>query len=261
MDQYLVQYILKYLMEKSPTSYLWLLLAVFFLIPPMPASADIGPKPSMHFAFEYEIEYTPILRGQQIECDDETCTNSHLLEELGPQHFKCTETECSSLAYGYSEYHKLVIEFADKVRESNVFTKDAFSANYRVTVTEDALIVKEKFSPGSLFDRNCLCCSGFLTTLGIETVIASIFLAAFHLPRTVLGLVPLASLITLPLVWFAFPLLPISSGWVIAASEVSAVLLEAALIFFALFRRISFRQLFSLSLVMNAVSFGIGLLL
>jgi hypothetical protein len=237
-----------------------LFLTGFLLLSAAPASADIGPKPSMQFKFEYEIPFTPILSGQQIECEDEACSRGQPLEELGPQGFICSENECSSLAYSYSDYHKLVIEFADGVRESNVFTKKAFSAGYTVTVTEDALIVKENFSLGSLFGRNCLCCSGFLTTLGVETLVASMFLAAFQLPRTVLGFVPIASLITLPLVWFAFPLLPLPAGWVIAGSEFAAVLLEAGFIFFAAFRRIPFRQLLLLSLVMNAISFGIGLL-
>ena len=238
----------------------WLLLTLFLLLPASPVYADVGPKPSMRFTFEYQIDPVEILDGQQIECDDEACLNGEPLEELGPQRFTCSQGECSSLAYGYSDYHKLVIRFSDRTRESNVFTKNAFSAHYRVTVTEDALIVDEKFRLGSLFS-NCMCCSGLLTTLGIETVIASLFLVAFQLPRTVLGFVPLASLVTLPLVWFAFPLLPLPAGWVIAASEITAILLEAVLIFFAAARRIPFRRLLLLSLVMNAASFGLGLLL
>lgn len=244
-----------------PFALRWVTLALLLLLPASPASADIGPKPSMHFEFEYEMPYTPILGGVQIECEDAACTEGQPLEELGPQRFSCNETECSSMAYVYSEYHKLVIEFGDGTRESNIFTSKAFSASYIVTVSEDALFVREKFSLGSLLGKDCMCCSGFLATLGIETIVAGIFLAAFHLPRTVLGFVPLASLITLPLVWFAFPLLPVASGLVMAAAEITAVLLEAAFIFFAAFRRIPFRLVLLLSLVMNAISFGIGLLL
>ena len=239
----------------------WLLLVIFMLIlPAQRVKADLGPKPSMHFTFNNETEFIPILSGQQLECEDETCSRTESLEVFGPQGFSCTEDECSSMAYTYRKYHKLVIEFADRTRESNVFTKKAFSANYEVTVTSDALIVKEIHTLGSFFDRDCLCCSGFFSTLVLETLVASIFLGAFQLPKAILGFVPIASLLTLPLVWFAFPLLPISSGVIIALAEITAVLIEAVFIYVAGFRRIGFKFILGLSVIMNVISFGVGLL-
>ncbi len=238
-----------------------LLLGLFILLlPPAPVSADVGPKPSMHFTFEYEIDHVDILSGEQIECDDETCANGTPLEELGPQGFSCNDGGCSSLAYGYADFHKLVIVFSDRTRESNVFEKKSFSASYTVTVTENALIVKENESLGNLF-KNCMCCPGFLSTVVLETLAASIYLAAFHLPRTALGFVPLASLVTLPLVWFAFPLLQVGSGWVTALSESIAVVSEIVLLYFAAFRQIGLKHVVLLCIIMNAISFCAGLLL
>ena len=64
--------------------------------------------------------------------------------EMGPQRFTCTETTCSSLAYGYSDYHRLRISFTDgRVLESNVFDKEYFDARYKVTIRADDLLVKE----------------------------------------------------------------------------------------------------------------------
>ena len=107
--------------------------------------ADMGPKPSMEFNFVYETDAAlTIVGGEQLECADATCAEGAALQEAGPQRFTCTETACSSLAYGYEDYHRLTIQFSDGVtRESNVFGKSHFDAIYRVTVREDDLWVEE----------------------------------------------------------------------------------------------------------------------
>jgi hypothetical protein len=235
---------------------LLLAIGVLALLPAISARADIGQKPSMEFAFEYEIDPVSIVAGQLIECEDEACETGDPLESLGPQHFTCTESTCSSLAYGYAPYHKLVIEFTDRTRESNVFTKEAFTAAFKVTVSESALLVEEVQS-GPL--RGC--CSGLLLTLVLETLVASVYLSVFHLPRVVLGWVPLSSVLTLPVVWFVFPQLAAPAGLVLGLAEGFAVLFEAGLIYLAVRRTVPLKHVAALSLVMNAASFLVGLLL
>ena len=107
--------------------------------------ADIGAKPSMEFEFVYETGAAlTISKGVQLECSDNTCSDAEPLQEAGPQRFTCTDTACSSLAYSYKDYHRLAISFSDGVtRESNVFGKSSFTANYRVTVRENDLLVEE----------------------------------------------------------------------------------------------------------------------
>jgi hypothetical protein len=143
--------------------------AILFLLPVHTARADTGPKPSMSFTFVYKIEPAPtILSGSLLECSDPACTDATALKQEGPQHFSCSTTSCDSLAYGYSKYHQLSIEFSDgKTRLSNVFTKTAFDAVYTVTVQEDALLVSEKLGgpplnlTGSLpFDLSVWACGG-----------------------------------------------------------------------------------------------------
>jgi hypothetical protein len=229
---------------------------VLAMLPVVPVYADVGPKPQMRFTFNFEIDPVSITSGQLIECEDETCTSGEPLEERGPQRFTCTESECSSLAYGYAPYHKLVIEFADQTRESNVFTKKAFTAHYQVTVSETGLAVKEVRRLGS-----GLCCPGFLLTLVLETVVASGYLQLFHLSRTALPWVPLSSLLTLPVVWFVFPQLAWAPGTITGLSEGFAVLFEAGLIYVASLRSVPLRHVAALSLVMNGASFLVGLLL
>lgn len=125
-----------------------LILAVLALslMPALLAQADTGPKPKMTFTFQFQGDAIAIVGGQQIECQDDQCADGKPLEEHGPQRFWCDAAQCSSMAYGYAPYHKIVVQFADRTRESNVFGKEAFSAEYTVSVLAESLLVKEKAS-------------------------------------------------------------------------------------------------------------------
>jgi hypothetical protein len=133
--------------SRLPT-FLRLLLLAFILaaIPSQIVQADAGPHPSMQFTFVSRLEPAPaILSGRLMECQDEACAQSDPLPELGPQRFGCQAESCYSSGYSYSPYHRLEIEFSDGLtRQSNIFTKRAFAANYLVTVLEDRLEVEEK---------------------------------------------------------------------------------------------------------------------
>jgi hypothetical protein len=121
------------------------LILLLFLIPVGVVSADVGPKPTMEFAFEYETdEPLTIVEGVLLQCEDPECLESYPLEELGPQHFSCTAESCSSMAYGYAGDNRLEITFSDGVtRQSNLFGKQNYNANYTVTVYEEDLLVRE----------------------------------------------------------------------------------------------------------------------
>lgn len=232
-----------------------IVIGVVLLLPVVSARADIGPKPSMEFSFEYEIEPVTIVGGQLIECEDAACETGQPLETVGPQDFTCTENECSSLSYGYAPYHKLVIEFEDRTRESNIFTKQASDASFSVTVSEMGLDVEEVRGDGGS------CCSGLMFTLVLETLVASAYLSLFRLPRAALGWVPLSSLLSLPVVWLVFPQLPFSAGLTIALSETFAVLFETGLIYLVARRLLPLKHVAALSLLMNGISFLFGLAL
>jgi hypothetical protein len=229
-----------------------LVLLVFFM-PAAPVKADLGPKPTESFSFVYKITKVDIVRGQLFQCDDPACQAGKPLEKLGPQNFGCRNDSCESLAYGYSKYQKLVITFADGVRVSNIFTKSAFNAEYTVTVLQDSLQVEETSAADS---RGC--CPSLGLTLVLETLLASIYLSVFHLPRLILGWVPVASLITLPFVWAVFPWLGLNDWLITGLAETFAVLVETAFIYIIASRAISLRHAVALSLAMNAFSFLVG---
>lgn len=107
--------------------------------------ADIGPKPTADFEIEYQIEPVPDLLSYALYlCRDAGCTDAYMLEEAGPQHFSCDQDTCTSMAYGYTDEMYIVLEFDDGVsRASNIFTKDHFNAEYRITVNHTDLMVEE----------------------------------------------------------------------------------------------------------------------
>ena len=122
-----------------------LILFVFLLafLPSRIVSADIGPKPTMEFTFEQEGGQVTITSGIMYECEQADCSDAKPLEELGPQRFTCDTTSCRALAYGFSSYHKLEIQFSDgKTRLSNIFETGGFDSVYQVTMHPDDLLVE-----------------------------------------------------------------------------------------------------------------------
>ena len=234
---------------------LWLGMGIALLLPSLTAYADIGPKPSAEFKFTYEIAPVPIVDGQLLICDDAACATSHSLEQVGPQHFSCAQDTCSSAAYGYGRYLKLVIEFEDRTRESHVFRKRAFDAVFSVTVTETGLRVSEKHQSPSA--------AGFvaalIATLMVETPAAAIYRRRFSFPRALLLWVPVASLITLPVIWFGFTRLLWSDETIIGLGEAFAIAFEAVFLWLISRKALAFKHAAGLSLVMNMASFLLGL--
>lgn len=124
-------------------SKLFLIAALTILAPLL--MADTGPKPNARFEIEYLIEPVPELVEYILyQCDRPDCSDQARLEQLGPQHFECTQDACTSMAYGYADYLYIEFRFDDgSTRTSNIFTKDHFNADYRITVNRDDLFVEE----------------------------------------------------------------------------------------------------------------------
>jgi hypothetical protein len=138
-------------MKRTNTTQL-LTVALLLLAPLL--MGDTGPKPSADFELIYEINPIPdVVNASLYDCNDPLCEDAFLLEELGPQGFRCTQYECDSLAYGYRDYLFILLDFSDGVtRQSNIFTKKHFSATYRVTVRAADLLVEETGGSGNPFE-------------------------------------------------------------------------------------------------------------
>jgi hypothetical protein len=141
------------------------------------ALADTGPKPAMEFTFNGE--QVTIISGILYECEQSDCNDATPLKELGPQRFACDVASCSALAYGFSDYHRLEIQFSDgKTRQSNIFKTAGFDSKYNVTVRADDLLVESRFNVGNVFPRTLtvvLICGCFLI-LGLLVIGLIVFL-------------------------------------------------------------------------------------
>jgi len=140
------------------------LIVALICIPLYSVSADVGPKPQMHFYFKqgFEGQSITITNGVLYECDQPDCGDAQPLEELGPQGFQCDEISCYALAYGFSDYHQLEIKFTDgKTRQSNIFETAGFNAVYDVTIQQNDLVVKPRllnFYSANTYLFLCGCC-------------------------------------------------------------------------------------------------------
>lgn len=133
-------------MRKFTTYIIFSSLFLLSLVPLHTSHADTGPKPTMSFEFSQDFGIDPviIISGQLLECDEADCADAKPLEELGPQHFSCDENSCDALAYGFSTYHMLEIEFSDgKTRRSNIFESTDFYSSFLVKIRQDDLVVEQ----------------------------------------------------------------------------------------------------------------------
>lgn len=233
-------------------------LLCLLLIPAVEVRADVGPKPGMLFEIEFQVQGIQLSGGELLTCQKADCSDGTPLMEAGPQRFRCETETCYTVMYGSYPYYKLRLNFSDKSRESAVFTKQRYNAEYLVTVRASDLKVQENTS---VFGREGCFCGGLFLTLLLETMIAGVFTSTLGVSRILIGWAPIASLLTLPAVWFGFPHLPVSPLVSTGLAEGFAVLVEAILIYFASQRVVSFRSVLLLSAVMNAFSFMAGLVL
>lgn len=289
--------------------------ALLVLVPA--ARADVGPKPTLDFEFVYEtgIPLT-ITGGDLLQCDNATCAGGEPLQELGPQRFSCTENACTSMAYGYSDYARLVIHFSDGItRESQVFAVKRFHAHCRVTVREDDLGVEVRgklFSPlaslvaellmagvvvplcliitalwaskagkGVVTPKNArgifiiiwvlsalVTGGGAFISLSVPlTFLIEGLLVLFyarrraHSPAVLLTGALLANLLTQPVFLFLLVFrVNMPFLWIVIA-ELCIWLVEAGVLHLTQRKTLSFKEALALSLLLNVISFGLGLLL
>ena len=253
--------------------YLWAAVgfSIALLLSASTVYADIGPAPpTMDFTFGYQIPKTPIVNAQLLLCDDASCAQSEPFVDPPnwsgrPAILDCDGDTCWAWAggIGFKRYHKLVVMFADKIRESNVFTKIAYGARYVVTVGENDLSVREIFSPDSLlltffspFQYLCFIPASILTLIS-ETAIAALYSTRI---KTLIKGAGWANIISLPIVWFVFPFVQLTFGWTFLLAELFAVVFEAGFLFSLNHRTgLSWRQASTVSVLMNVGSVIVGI--
>jgi hypothetical protein len=221
-------------------------------------SADLGPKPTMEFNIQYETSnQITLINGSQYQCEDKDCNNIKRLSEYGPQRFLCNSNSCRSAAYGYSPYQKLILNFSDKQRESQIFYTNAFNAKFNVRVTDSELIVEETTPFASKWKVSSFIKS-LIITLILELLVALKYLSKNKLPKKILVSILIGNLITLPIVWFIIQLIITKLEIFILLSEIFAIVFEAYFIYYLNKKKITIKKAFILSIIMNLTSWIIG---
>jgi hypothetical protein len=223
------------------------------------ANADMLPKRGQSFRFRYDIPPVAVSGGTVLVCQDAACTSSKSLDEY-PWHpwFRCTADGCSG--YGVpGPYNKLVITFADRVRESNVVAQPGES-QFLVAVKADRL--DASWAPTwRLFGfwDFVLFPLALLVVLAIELTVAYVYFRLTRTPR-LLREVAAANVLTLFVVWFPLRLLDLTTAGYAIVAETFAVVCEAAILYYAgRAKGFAPKHAAALSLLMNAASFLIGL--
>ncbi len=255
--------------------YFIILIALFIF--PFSVFADLGPKPTMDFEFENFPQDLKIIKSEQIQCEDRLCLWGNPLKDAGPQSFGCNEQfGCLSLAYGYSKYNKIEITLSNgKKLESNVFSQTGMNSEYTINFTSDGKIIinsinvsdnerngksSQENNYSTRFDGNEKMTSQFLKsfflTVILESIVALIYVSIRKISRKTIGLVLLGNIISLPIFWFIDYKLYLSFP-AYFFSEIIIVIFEAMFIKLV-FKEISWKDIFILSLLMNIASLFLG---
>jgi hypothetical protein len=107
------------------------------------ARADMGPKPSMTFAFTFAKAGQSIRSGVLLTCEDAGCSKPEPLPRLGPQGFDCNPQSCFARAYGFQPFAMLALTMSDgRTLKSNVFTTRTLLGKFKVFVGAGSLNVQ-----------------------------------------------------------------------------------------------------------------------
>ena len=246
-------------------------------------SADLGPKPSIDINVLYNGDNVP---DESFNAKMLSCINSdnqlfsgedsdYLIPQLNISEYDsindcywipaflawggdCKESKCH---FGYmppSEFKLAVyVPSLDKVFISNEISRTNFNSNYEVTLNSDSSAKIYETTPLIKNDLISSFVKALIITLIIELLVALIYLSIFRLPKKILISVLIGSLITLPIVWFIFPLIKIIP-LVIIFSEIFAIVFEAYFIYYLNKQEITLKKSFILATIMNLASLIIG---
>lgn len=255
---------------------------VIFL--PKSASADLGPKPSVDIDVVYNQQNISdsSFSAKMLSCvpQDFVQSESKYEEDLIPQlkineynsskncywfparlawGGQCTNSSCN---FGYmppSEFKLAVfIPSINKVFITNEISRTNFNSHYKTELFSDGSAKISETTPVLSSDKVSSFAKAFSITIILELLVSLIFLSVRKLPKKILIYVLLANIISLPVVWFLFPLMRLPSLVVIVISEIFAVLFETYFIYLLNKQIISLKQSFTLNILNNLVSLFVG---
>ena len=228
-----------------------------------PLWAGIAPKPEMDFTLIYATENKPIVQpatSEQIQCEDNQCLQSDPLGKYGIQKLYCKTNSCFSIAYQYSPFQQLILDFSDgKKRTSNVFTTpNKLRNSFTVLVREKDLVVTPSANPQQFHALlRADAWMSLVLILLLEIIAAWAYLKYTGKSFRVLYAVVIANLVSMPLSWQVLSNV-VTEPWFI---WFFCLIFEALFIWMFNRKRITARDSFELSFAINVTSYSVGMIL
>jgi hypothetical protein len=236
-----------------------IVLAILLLALLLPlASADICPRGTVQFNLIYEtFEPVTLIDSRLIRYEDEQCL--HEIEFHGFERFEYAQKECRSSAFP-KQYNRLIINFSDRQRQSDVFSITSYGTEFDVHITDSELIVEET-TPISVAIFYAMPDFALLLamTIILELMITLIFIAVLDKPMKVVVAVLIANLISFPAFWQFMAYSPESGNFLIL--EAFVVVFEGFFIYYFMKKVIPLYRSLAFSLIINLGSFLSGLTL
>lgn len=266
--------------------YFSLLLIIVALIVFLPknAKADLGPKPTVDIDVIYNQHRIPDsnFNAQMLNCvpHDLVQRESKYQENLIPQ-LKINEYDSakncywlpdgmasggqcskSSCHFGYrppNEFKLAVfVTSINKLFITNEVSRINFNSRYKAELSPDGSAKISETTSVLSTGKISSFVKAFLLTIILELLVSLIFISIKKLPKKILVYVLLANIISLPIVWFLFPLIKLPWVAIIVMSEIFAILFEAYFVYFLGKKIISLKRSAILSVLNNLVSLLIG---
>jgi len=269
-------------MNKKCFSLLAIVTAIIIFSPNI-INADLGPKPSVNIDVVYNQQAVPGLsfNARMLGCVSQEelrfiQNDTKLIPQLKISEYDLSKNcywapvlyawggECSNskCEFGYMPPNdfKLAVYVSsiDRVFITNEISRTNFNSHYKAELFSDGSAKITDTTPVLQKDQIMPFIISFIITIILELLVSLIFIARTKISKKILIYVLLANIITVPIVWFAFPLLRLSVMATMIPSEIFAVVFEILFVYFAGRRIISFKQSIFLNLWNNLISWFIG---
>ena len=266
-------------------SFMWCIAIVLSCLP-MNASADLGPKPKVDIDIVYNRQKIQDAHfyAKMLECDEKERMQETMeygqdsVAQLRISSYdaaagcywqpaplawggQCSDSHCNFGYFPPREFKLAIyIPSLEKTFTTNKITRENFSSRYQVDLFADGIAKITETTPLWASIHIPEFAKALIITTILELLVTWIFVAVRKLPRKrILVSVLFANLLSLPVVWFLFPLIDASEMVVMVIFELFAVIFEAYFIHHFCKQIIFFRQTLLLSSLNNLISVVLGI--
>lgn len=234
-------------------------------------SADIGPKPpapstDFHVTYDRNEISDFFFKAVILDCGYSVNANEEECILYSKDITFCQNSNCHFEGIPKEFMLTIYLPSQNKTYFSDATLKKSSSSTFEANLLLDGTILIEETTPfiGSYaYETIITFLIALILTLLLELFVALIFTYIAKIPKEVLISVFVVNILSLPIVWFIFPLIIKGPNYhyyvyMILSAEIFAFIFEGYFLYILNKKLISLKKLFLLSFLMNLVSFIIG---